>query len=141
MILHRAMFELLSRTLRALLSTLASRASREVEIFVLRQQLLVLSRKSRARDRLRNLDRLVLVWLYRLFPSLLDAIIVVKPETLLCWDRGGFRAYWRWKWWRRGGRPKIDLRTPGLNPAHEPGKSVGRIAHPRRIADAWDRCQ
>ena len=75
------MFELLSRTLRALLSTLASRASREAEIFVLRQQLLVLSRKSRARVRLRNLDRLVLVWLYRLFPSLLDAIIIVKPET------------------------------------------------------------
>lgn len=97
MILHRARFELLSRTLRALLSTLASRASRKAEIFVLRQQLLVVSRKSRARVRLRNLDLLVLVWLYRLFPSLLDAIIVVKPETLLCWDRRGFRAYWRWK--------------------------------------------
>lgn len=41
----------------------AARASREAEIFILRQQLLVLSRKSRARVRLRNLDRLVLVWL------------------------------------------------------------------------------
>ena len=78
------MFELLSRTLRALVSTLASRTSREPEILVLRQQLLVLSRKSRARVRLSNLDRLALVWLYRLFPSLLDAIIIVKPET--CFD-------------------------------------------------------
>ena len=114
MILHRAMFELLSRTLRALLSTLASRASRDAEIFVLRQQLLVLSRRSRARVRLRNLDRLVLAWLYRLFPSLLDAIIIVKPETLLRWHRRGFRAYWHWKSWRRGGRPRIDRELRAL---------------------------
>jgi Integrase core domain len=102
------MLELFSRILRALLSMLAARASREAEIFVLRQQLLVLTRKSPARFRLRNLDRLILVWLYRLFPSLLDAIIIVKPETLLRWHRRGFRAYWRWKSWRRGGRRRID---------------------------------
>jgi Homeodomain-like domain len=70
--------------------------------------LLVLTRKSPARVRLRNVDRLVLVWLYRLFPSLLDAIIIVEPETVLRWHRRGFRAYWRWKSWRRGGRPRID---------------------------------
>jgi len=28
------------------------------------------------------MDRLVLVWLYRVFPSLLDAIMIIKPETL-----------------------------------------------------------
>jgi len=61
---------------------------------VLRQQVLVLSRKSGLRARLRNLDRLLLVWLYRLFPSLREAITVVKPETLLRWHRRGFRAYW-----------------------------------------------
>jgi transposase InsO family protein len=102
------MLNLFTRILRALLSMLAARASREAEIFVLRQQLLVLSRKSRARVRLHNVDRLVLVWLYRLFPSLLDAIIIVKPETVIRWHRRGFRAYWRWKSWRRGGRPRID---------------------------------
>jgi hypothetical protein len=84
-----------------------SRVLVEAENLVLRQQLLVLNRRT-ARVRLRNLDRLVLVWLYRLFPSLVDAIIIVKPETLLRWHRRGFRAYWRWKSWRRGGRPRID---------------------------------
>ena len=64
---------------------------------MLRQQVLVLSRKSLLRARLRNLDRLILVWLYRLFPSILDAIAVVKPETVLRWHRRGFRAYWHWK--------------------------------------------
>jgi hypothetical protein len=58
--------------------------------------------------RLRNIDRLVFVWLYRLFPSILNAITVVKPETVFRWHRRGFRAYWRWKSRRRGGRPKID---------------------------------
>jgi hypothetical protein len=102
------MLELFNRILRAVLSTLAIRASREAEIFVLRQQLLVVRGKSPARVRLRNVDRLFLVWMYRLFPSLLDAIVIVKPETVLCWHRRGFRAYWRWKSWRRGGRPRID---------------------------------
>jgi hypothetical protein len=51
-------------------------ASLEAWNLVLRQQLMVLNRRS-ARMRLRNLDRLVLVWLYRLFLPLLDAIIIV----------------------------------------------------------------
>jgi hypothetical protein len=94
--------------LLALRSLLEVRGSREAEILVLRQQLLVLSRKSPKRARLRNIDRLILVWLSRLFPSVLDAIVIVKPETVLRWHRQGFRAYWRWKSWRRGGRPQID---------------------------------
>jgi transposase InsO family protein len=69
--------------------------------------LLVLSRRSPKRFRLRNIDRLILVWLCRLYPSMLDAVVIVKPETVLRWHRGGFRAYWRWKSWRSG-RPRID---------------------------------
>jgi hypothetical protein len=68
----------------------------------------VLSRKSRKRVRLRNIDRLILVRLSRLFPSVLDAIVIVKPETVLRWHRRGFRAYWRWKSWRRSGRLRLD---------------------------------
>jgi len=51
---------------------------------------------------------LILVWLSRLFPAVLDAIVIVKPETPLRWHRRGFRAYWRWKSWRRDGRLRID---------------------------------
>jgi hypothetical protein len=32
------------------------------------------------------------MWLYRLFSSVLDAIIIVKPETVLRWHRRGFRV-------------------------------------------------
>ncbi len=58
--------------------------------------------------RLRNLDRLLLVWLYRVFPLLLEAIVIVKPETVIRWHRQGFRAYWRWKSCLPGGRPPLD---------------------------------
>jgi hypothetical protein len=70
--------------------------------------LIVLSRKSQARVRLRNTDRLLFVWLYRLYPSILDALTIVKPKTVIRWHRRGFRAYWRWKSSRRGGRPRIN---------------------------------
>jgi hypothetical protein len=36
----------------------------------------------------------------------LDALKIVRPETLMSWHRAGFRAYWRWKSRPRGGRPK-----------------------------------
>ena len=55
---------------------------------------------------------MISVWLYRLFPSLLGAAIIFKPETLVRWHRSGFRLYWRWKSRRRVGRPALpaDIR-------------------------------
>jgi transposase InsO family protein len=103
-----AMFAFLTKLLLVARSRLKSRASLEAENLVLRQQVIVLSRKSRSRVRLRNLDRLIFVWLYRFFPAILNAITVVKPETVIRWHRRGFRAFWHWKSRRPGGRPKID---------------------------------
>jgi Homeodomain-like domain len=102
------MFAFLTKLLLVARSRLKSRASLEAENLVLRQQVIVLSRKSRSRARLRNIDRLILIWLYRFFPSILNAIVIVKPETVIRWHRRGFRTYWRWKSRRRGGRPRID---------------------------------
>ena len=100
------MVEFLIKLLLVARSKLKSRARLEAENIVLRQQVIVLSRKARSRVRLGNIDRLIFV--YRMFPSILSAITVVKPETVIRWHRRGFRAYWRWKSRRRGGRPKID---------------------------------
>jgi transposase InsO family protein len=90
-----------------------SPAEREAEIVYLRRQLIVLKRTAPARPRLKATDRLIFVCLYRLFPSLLDASIVFKPETLLRWHRIGFRLFWRWKSRRRAGRPALaaDIRS------------------------------
>jgi hypothetical protein len=68
-------------------------ASLEAWNLVLRQQLMVLNRRS-ARVRLRNLDRLVLVWLYRLFLPLLDAIIIVGEASEIL-SSSFIRSTWR----------------------------------------------
>jgi hypothetical protein len=86
------MFAFLTKLLLVARSRLKSRASLKAENLVLRQQVIVLSRKSRSRVRLRNIDRLIFVWLYRFFPSILNAITVVKPETVIRWHRRGFRT-------------------------------------------------
>ena len=78
-------------------SRFTRRARLEAENLILRQQLVILRRKAPSRTRLWNIDRLLMVWLYRLYPSLLDAIIIVQPETVIRWHRRGFRAYWHWR--------------------------------------------
>jgi hypothetical protein len=68
----------------------------------------VLQRKVRGRVRFTNSDRLFFVQLYRWFPSVLKAVAITRPETLVRWHRAGFRRYWRWKSRSLGGRPQID---------------------------------
>jgi hypothetical protein len=84
----------------------------EAEIVILRHQLNVLRRRMPSRTRLTLIDRLIFAWLYRLRPSVLSAVVIVQPETVVRWHREGFRLYWRWKSRARGGRPRVlsDLR-------------------------------
>jgi hypothetical protein len=86
-----------------------SRRRLEAENLFLRHQLNIALRRAPPRQRLRGSDRAVLVWMTRLWPSLLELTQVVKPETILRWHRSGFKAYWRWKSRNRVGRPKVDL--------------------------------
>jgi hypothetical protein len=83
------MVALLIQLLLAIRSRLTRRTRLEAENLILRQQLVILRRKFPRRVRLRNIDRLLMVWLYRLYPSLLDAIIIVQPETVIRWHRIG----------------------------------------------------
>jgi hypothetical protein len=80
----------------------------EAENAVLRHQLIVLRRRLHGRVRLTNHDRWFLIQLYRWFPSILQVLTVIRPETLVRWHRAGFRCYWRWKSRPLGGRPPID---------------------------------
>ena len=52
-------------------------------------------------------DRLDLGWVCRLFPIILDALAIIRPETVMRWHRAGFRSYWRWKSRCRLGRPAV----------------------------------
>ena len=85
-----------------------SRRRLEAENLFLRHQLSIALRRAPPRLRLRGSDRALLVWMTRLWPSLLGATQVVQPETILRWHRAGFKAFLRWKSRTRAGRSKID---------------------------------
>ena len=84
-----------------------SRSRLEAENLFLRHQLNLALRQKPLRIRLQGSDRALLVWMVRLWPSLLDAVQVVQPETILRWHRAGFRnlkaittTWWdcQWTW-------------------------------------------
>jgi len=79
----------------------------EAEILVLRHQLNVLQQRAPRRPHLRWVDRALFIWLYRRCPRILNAITIVRPETVLRWHRMGFAAYWWCKSRSAGGRPRI----------------------------------
>jgi hypothetical protein len=101
------MIAFLSLFLHILVSPFKTQARLEAEISVLRHQLNVPRRQAPSKPRVTVVDRLIFVWLYRLFPSVLSAVSVIEPGTVIRWHRMGFRLYWRWKSRSRGGRPKM----------------------------------
>jgi hypothetical protein len=118
-----------------------SRDALEVEIVALRHQLNVLHRKAPKRVVFSNFDRFVFASLYRIAPNVLNALVIVKPETVIRWHRAGFRLFWRWKSRARGGRPKVPLEIRQLIRDIEPRQpAVGRAPDPRRTPQARHRC-
>jgi hypothetical protein len=81
---------------------------------VLRDQLNVLQQRAPHRLCLTWIDRALFVWLYRGYPRILDAITILRPETIVRWHRKGFAAFWRWKSRPLGGRPQVDKEVRDL---------------------------
>jgi hypothetical protein len=94
-------------------------------------KLLVLQRRNQKRRlQLSVFDRLLWVWLSRIWPDWKSALHVVKPETVIAWHRRGFRLYWRWKSRPRHGRPSITSEVRELIrriSAANPGWGAPRI--------------
>ncbi len=72
----------------------------------------ILHRQRPGRTRLSPLDRLLWIWLYRVWPRCLNIMVLVKPATVVRWHRQGFRLYWRWR--SRSGRPSIGREVRDL---------------------------
>jgi hypothetical protein len=87
------MVALLCFFLTLLASPFKSNSRLEAENAALRHQLIVLQRKVRGRVHFTNSDRLFFVQLYRWFPSVLKAMTIIRPDTLVRWHRAGFRCY------------------------------------------------
>ena len=93
--------------LATLRETFLSRTSLHLENLALRQQVAVLKRERR-RPWFQTLDRLFWVILSRLWPRWREALVIVRPETVIGWHRKGFRAFWTWKSRRaKPGRPPV----------------------------------
>jgi putative transposase len=104
--------DLLFAVLAGLRVFFRSRLDTSLEILALRHQVAVLRRKRR-RVRLTRIDRLFWVALRSSWSRWSEALLVVKPATVIAWHRAGFRLYWRWRSRSGGGRPRIndEIRT------------------------------
>jgi hypothetical protein len=85
----------------------APRAVLVAENLLLRQQVIVLRRRVK-RPPPRRFDRYLIGAVAGRFRHLFAAILMVKPETVIKWDRAGWRLLWRWRARRSAGRPPID---------------------------------
>jgi putative transposase len=111
-----------------------SRSALVAENLFLRRQLAMYLERGVKPRRPQRRDRLVLAIMSRLF-EWRDTLVVVKPATLLCWQRAGVRRLWRWRS-RRGGRHPIpeDLRVLIERMAQEnPAWGSRRIANELRL--------
>ena len=100
-------------------SSLRPQRELALENLALRQQLAIVQRKTK-RPKLSNADRAFWVALCRLWPDWQNALLIVKPETVIGWHRKGFKLYWTWKSRKRTGRPPIDPGDPDAHPSNSP---------------------
>jgi hypothetical protein len=80
----------------AIAAIFRSKALLIAENLCLRQQLIVLQRRHPP-PRLRDADRRFWILASRWFTDWRHPLLIVKPETVLGGQRGGWRAYWRWR--------------------------------------------
>ena len=100
------MMTALFATLAYVRAFLIARQLLALEAAALRQQLAVYKRKRP--PKLNRFDRLFWVVVRRIWTNWSEALILVKPETVLSWHRAGYRLFWTWRSRRqREGRPKV----------------------------------
>ena len=99
------------------LSTVADLARSKPQLIaenlLLRQQLIVLNRSVK-RPRCTRADRLLFVLLASRLQGWMDALLIVKPETVLRWHRRGFRLFWKRKSRAASQEPQIPAETINL---------------------------
>src|SRR6266404_7943475 len=133
--------------LSALVSPLSfrfrGRASLELELIALRHQVTVLRRQRPGRPKLFRADRLLWVWLYRIWPQALHVMGLVKPATVIQWHRKGFRTLLAMEIRIRPSGTAQDAQgDPRSDPQNKHRQSaVGCAPDPRRAVQARYRSE
>src|SRR6202163_4727301 len=91
--------------LRLLALTCRPRSAVEAENLFLRKQLALFQERNAKPRRADDSTRWLMSFVSRWF-DWRDALVVVKPATLIRWHRKGFRLFWQWKS-RPVGRPRL----------------------------------
>jgi len=124
------MLRILWIILRALVSAFRARSHLVLENLALRQQLAAFTSR-RKQPRIRPADRAFWLVLRRLWARWADALVFVKPDTVVRWHRAGFKIYWNWlsRRGRRTGRPSVatEIRDLIRKMATENGWGAPRI--------------
>src|SRR5713101_496741 len=125
-----------------------SRVALVAENLFLRKQLAFYGERHSKPRRLTDAARPSLLLWSRCF-DWRNALVVVKPETLIGWHRGAFQLFWRWK--SRRGRPRLPKGLRALiaemareNPtwgqarvAAELALKLGLSVSPRTVRTYW----
>ena len=107
----RMVLRVLADLIGLLVLTVRSRRYIQAENLVLRRQLALFNERGAKPRRVDAATRLSLAWLSRLC-DWRSSVMVVRPETMVRWHRGGWRLFWRYK--SRPGRPPIPLEVRQL---------------------------
>jgi putative transposase len=102
----RIILRLLADLVGLVVLSVRARRSVEAENLFLRRELALYQERGTKPRRADAATRASLAFLCRLF-DWRDALVVVRPETLIRWHRVGWRLFWRCK--SRPGRPRIPL--------------------------------
>ena len=109
--MYRALIRLLTFQFTIIQILFKSKNNLVLETIELRQQLMIHQTKKDDSKNITDLTRSLLVALKRTWPKWMDALIIVKPETVIDWQRRHFKRYWTKKPAKRIrlGRPSINL--------------------------------
>jgi len=117
----------IGRAVTAIRLAFAARRDLLLAVLALHHQVAVLARSNR---RFRTPDRLLWLFLRRVWPQWRNALRLVQPATVDRWHRDRFERRW-WRRSRRPGRPRIDSQVRDLSRALGRRKSsLGCAAHP-----------
>ena len=109
--MYRALIQLLTFQFRIIRILFKSKDDLVLETIELRQQLATYQAKKENPENITDLTRSLLIALKRTWPKWMDALMIVKPETVVYWQQRRFKKYWAEKSAKKNkrGRPSIKL--------------------------------